>query len=59
MKAVKLETISPSECCRIVGGADKNAQNALYYIGYAIGFLVRCIAKLFSGNTEPQVEATL
>lgn len=47
MKTVKLETITAQECCRIVGGADKNAQNALYYIGYVIGFLVRCVGSIF------------
>ena len=47
MKTFALETITLNECCRIVGGADKNAQNALYYIGYVIGFLVRCVASLF------------
>jgi len=55
MKVDKLETISIRECCCIIGGADKNAQNALYYIGYAIGFLVRCIANLFTSK-EPKVE---
>jgi len=58
MKPFALESISPSECCRIVGGADKNAQNALYYIGYAIGFIIRIIANLFSGG-QPQVESAL
>ena len=47
MKKLAMETISMNECCRIVGGADKNAQNALYYIGYVIGFLVRCVASIF------------
>jgi len=58
MKPFALESISASECCLIVGGADKNAQNALYYIGYAIGFIVRLIANLFSGG-QPQVETVL
>ena len=58
MKHNGLEMIPAAECCRVCGGADKNAQNALYYIGYAIGFLVRCIAKLFSGS-EPTVETAL
>ena len=56
MKSIALESISSVECCRIVGGADKNAQNALYYIGYAIGFIVKCIVNLFSGG-QPQVES--
>ena len=55
MKNYHLEIISSRESCCICGGADKNAQNALYYIGYAIGFLVNCIAKLFSART-PQVD---
>lgn len=54
MKTFKLESISASECCLIVGGADKSAQNALYYIGFALGFIIRCIARLFVAN-EPQV----
>lgn len=58
MKKEKLEIISLEECCFVCGGADKNAQSALYYIGYAIGFLVRCIANLFTGS-EPQVEEGL
>ena len=58
MKLERLETISTAECCIVSGGADKNAQNALYYIGYAIGFIIRCIARLF-GNTEPPVEGAL
>ena len=58
MKRHELEMVTAAECCRICGGADKNAQNALYYIGYAIGFIVRCIANLFSGK-EPTVEPTL
>ena len=58
MKPFALESISASECCLIVGGADKSAQSALYYIGYAIGFLVRLIANLFSGG-QPQVETVL
>ena len=58
MKPFALESISASECCLIVGGADKNAQNALYYSGYAIGFIVRLIANLFSGG-QPQVETVL
>ena len=55
MKLQTLEMISAEETVRICGGADKNAQNALYYIGYALGFIVRCIVKLFSGK-EPTVE---
>ncbi len=58
MKKYQLEIISDKECCRIVGGADKNAQSALYYIGYAIGFLISCIARLF-GSKDPQVENAL
>ena len=55
---MKLERISTYECCRVLGGADKAAQSALYYIGYAIGFIVRCIARLFTGS-EPKVEEAL
>jgi hypothetical protein len=55
MKTYHLDIISARESCSIVGGADKNAQNALYYIGYAIGFLVNCIVRLFSAK-EPQAE---
>lgn len=55
MKLQTLEMISAEETVRICGGADKNAQNALYYIGYALGFIVRCIVRLFGGN-EPTVE---
>ena len=58
MKFNGLETISAAECCIVCGGVDKNAQNALYYIGYAIGFIVRCIARLF-GSSEPQVSSAL
>ncbi|MBO4557287.1 MAG: hypothetical protein J5693_01605 [Bacteroidales bacterium] len=58
MKAHYLEFVSPDECCRVCGGADKNAQNALYYIGYAIGFIIRCIANLFGGR-EPKVEVEM
>ena len=58
MKTHRLEIISTQESCRIVGGADKNAQSALYYIGYAIGFLISCIARLF-GSKDPQVENAL
>ena len=58
MKTNKLENISTHECCLVIGGADKAAQSALYYIGYAIGFIVRCIANLFSGKS-PQVEEAL
>lgn len=50
MKTFKLETISVQECCRIVGGADKSAQNALYYIGYVIGFLIRCVSSIFAAK---------
>ena len=55
MKRNGLEMISAVECCRVCGGADKTAQNALYYIGYAIGFIIRCIASLFS-SSEPTVD---
>ncbi len=58
MKTFGLESITLSECCLVTGGADKNAQSALYYIGYAIGFLVRCIAAIFKGP-EPEVEIAL
>ena len=58
MKPNGLQSISPTECCLVAGGADKSAQNALYYIGYAIGFLVRCIANLFKAP-EPEVESVV
>ncbi len=57
MKTGQLESISLAECCIISAGADKNAQTALYYIGYAIGFLVKCIALIFSAGNRPQAEA--
>ncbi len=57
MKNRQLESISLAECCCIWAGADKNAQNALYYIGYAIGFLVKCIALIFAGSNHPRAEA--
>ncbi len=57
MKTGQLERISLAECCNISAGADKNAQNALYYIGYAIGFLVKCIALIFAGSNRPKAEA--
>lgn len=50
------EAISLQECCLVTGGVDKNAQSALYYIGYAIGFLVKCIVNLFTPK-GPVVEA--
>ena len=58
MEKYQLISINDQECCRIVGGADKNAQSALYYIGYAIGFLISCIARLF-GSKTPQVQTGL
>ncbi len=56
MKLHRLEMISAEESVCICGGADKNAQNALYYIGYALGFLAGCIVRLFGGRGEPTVE---
>ncbi|MBQ7253104.1 MAG: hypothetical protein IJS30_00310 [Bacteroidales bacterium] len=50
------EAVSLQECCLVTGGVDKNAQSALYYIGYAIGFLVKCIVSLFTPK-GPVVEA--
>ncbi|MBQ9583330.1 MAG: hypothetical protein IJR25_03275 [Bacteroidales bacterium] len=48
MKTIVLEPVSIQECCLVTGGVDKNAQNALYYIGYAVGFLVKCIIAVLS-----------
>ena len=55
MKTNVLEPVCLNECCQIVGGVDKSAQNALYYIGYAIGFLVKCILTLISFR-NPQAQ---
>ncbi len=56
MKKNSFEAISLQECCLVTGGVDKSAQSALYYIGYAIGFLVKCIVGLFTPK-GPVVEA--
>ena len=48
MERIALETVSLKECCLVAGGVDKNAQNALYYIGYAIGFIIKCVIGLLS-----------
>ena len=56
MNTNSFEAISLQECCLVTGGVDKNAQSALYYIGYAIGFLVKCIVSLFTPK-EPTVGA--
>lgn len=58
MKKVALEPISVLECCLVTGGVDKNAQSALYYIGYALGFLVKCIVSIFTPK-EVQAEPAL
>ncbi|MBP5505033.1 MAG: hypothetical protein J6X89_02895 [Bacteroidales bacterium] len=51
---IVLEPVSLKECCLVTGGVDKSAQNALYYIGYAIGFVVKCILGLLALR-KPQV----
>ena len=56
MKNTELTVISGIECCQICGGAvDKNAQKALYYIGYALGVAVKVLGGMFAG-CERQVE---
>ena len=56
MKNNELIAISELECCQILGGAvDKNAQKALYYVGYAIGVIIKIFGGAFTG-CERQVE---
>jgi len=39
--------IEEQEASYIIGGIDKNAQDALYLIGYAIGILARLAVKVY------------
>jgi len=56
MKNNELIMMSGMECCQVMGGAvDKNAQKALYYVGYALGLAVKIFGGLFTG-CERQVE---
>ncbi|HOG41161.1 MAG TPA: hypothetical protein PK979_04130 [Bacteroidales bacterium] len=42
-----LRPIGVSESACIIGGIDKKAQDALYYIGYVIGLVAQYICSLF------------
>lgn len=47
-KLYGLTAINEKEAVLVVGGVDKNAQQAIYYIGYAIGTAARFVVGLFN-----------
>ncbi|MCF0172651.1 MAG: hypothetical protein HUJ91_02820 [Bacteroidales bacterium] len=46
----QLVRVSIDETCLVYGGVDKNAQQAIYYIGYIIGIVVRVLCGLFGSK---------
>lgn len=47
-KALKLETVSTEVCCAVRGGLDKQAQEALWMIGYVVGLVAKFFSSVFS-----------
>ena len=47
-KALKLETVSTEACCAVRGGLDKQAQEALWMIGYVVGLVAKFFSSVFS-----------
>lgn len=48
MKQIEAEftLLSVQECAAVMGGVDSNAKNALYYIGYVVGLIVKGLKAL-------------
>lgn len=46
---IGLSQIHEREAIYVIGGIDKEAQNVLYLIGYAIGVICKFISKIFKG----------
>jgi len=45
---IGLRPVYERESLYVVGGVDKEAQNVLYLIGYALGVVCKFISKLFT-----------
>ena len=42
-----LAAVDPCEAVYIAGGIDKGAQDALYMIGFALGYIVKTATKIY------------